>query len=123
MRAQDHQQLLLLFHEVIEKGFEAKDFALGLTEHFRNLLVCQSPETLSLLETSENVKARYQQQSQEVDPSFLLNAFHLCSDTEQKAKQATHPRLMVELLLIKLAHLTQAIQVVAHAEPKKKSRA
>lgn len=120
MRAQDHQKLLLLFHEVIEKGFEAKDFALGLTEHFRNLLVCQSPETLELLETSENVKARYQEQSQAVEASFLLNAFNLCTDTEQKSKQATHPRLLVELLLIKLAHLTQAIRVAEDGGAEKK---
>lgn len=120
MQEQDHKKLLLLFHEVIEKGFEAKDFALGLTEHFRNLLVCQSPETLELLETSENVKARYQEQSQSVDASFLLNAFNLCTDTEQKSKQATHPRLMVELLLIKLAHLTQAIRVAEGGEAEKK---
>ncbi len=120
MQAQDHKQLLLLFHEVIEKGFEAKDFVMGLTAHFRNLLVCQSPETLELLETSENVKKRYQEQSATVDSGFLLNAFHLCSESEQKSKQATHPRLLVELLLVKLAHLRQAIRVAEGVEPEKK---
>jgi len=113
MQAQDHPGLLLMLDEIIGKGFEAKDVLVGLTEHFRNLLVCQEPSTIQLLETSENVKASYQQQSQQMDPSFLLNAFHLCSEAEQKTKQASNPRLIVELNLVKLAHLATAIRVGA----------
>jgi DNA polymerase-3 subunit gamma/tau len=123
LRAEDHQQTLLLLSEVIEKGFEAKDFVIGLTEHFRNLLVCQSPDTLELLETSEKVREQYMQQSQAVQGSFLLNAFHHCMETEQRSRYSSHPRLLAELLLIKLAHLGQAIQLAegAEAEVKKKS--
>lgn len=112
----DHGELLLLLNEVIEKGFEPKDYIVGLTEHFRNLLVCQEPKTIELLETSENVKQQYQEQSRLLEPSFLLNAFHLCSQAEQTTKNASHPRLVVELLLVKLAHLQTAIQVVANGE-------
>ncbi len=125
IQAQDHQQLLLDLDEVIQRGFEAKDFIVGLTEHFRNLLVCQTPETIKLLETSENVKARYQEQSQGIDPSFLLNAFNLCSEAEGQTKLASHPRLKVELALVKLAHLATAIQIAkgnGHAaSPEKKN--
>lgn len=125
MSSQDHAQLLLLLDEIVQKGFEAKDFVVGLTAHFRNLLVCQQPETIQLLETSENVKKRYQEQSQQLPPTILLNAFHLCSEAEQQTKSATHPRLTVELLLIKLAHLHTAVTVaqngtdVVHAGKKK----
>ncbi len=111
MQEQNHPALLLLLDEIVAKGFEAKDVLVGLTEHFRNLLVCQDPSTIQLLETSENVKANYQAQSSTADPSFLLNAFNLCSEAEQRIKQASNPRLVVELSLIKLAHLSQAIQV------------
>lgn len=112
MLAKDHSNLLIALHEIIDKGFEAKDFIVGLTEHFRNLLVCKTPKTEELLETSENVKARYKQQSQQIDPTLLLNAFNLCSEAEQQCKFASHPRLVVELTLIKLAHLQHAIEVV-----------
>ncbi len=117
MQDQNHTQLLLMLDEIIGKGFEAKDILVGMNEHFRNLLVCQDPSTIQLLETSENVKANYQQQSQELDPSFLLNAFNLCSEAEQKIKSASNPRLIVELTLIKLAHLSQAIRVAANGSP------
>ena len=107
----NHGQLLLDLNEVIEKGFEAKDFIAGLTEHFRNLLICQEPQTIKLLETSENVKQRYEEQSKALSPSFLLNAFQMVSEAEQQTKRATHPRLVVELVLIKLAHLNSAINL------------
>ena len=115
IKQQDHSGLLLALNEIIEKGFEAKDFITGLTEHFRNLLVCQDPKTVQLIESSENVKSRYLQQSQVIEGSFLLNAFHLCSEAEQKTRLASHPRLVVELLLVKLAHLQSAIKVASGA--------
>ncbi|MEM7659283.1 MAG: DNA polymerase III subunit gamma/tau [Bacteroidota bacterium] len=113
MLSQNHSDMLLLLDEILQKGFEAKDFLIGLTEHFRNLLVCQTPKTVELLETSENIKLRYQEQCQQMPPTLLLNAFHLASEAEQQSKSATHPRLSVELVLIKLAHLQQAVQVAA----------
>ncbi|MDX2284361.1 MAG: DNA polymerase III subunit gamma/tau [Bacteroidia bacterium] len=118
MDREDHQALLLLLDEVVERGFEAKDFLSGLNEHFRNLLVAQTPETLKLLETSENVKAQYQEQSARTDASLLLNAFHLCSEADQKIRFSGHPRLLVELTLVKLAHLRQAVRIAAGDEKK-----
>ncbi|MFK7969729.1 MAG: DNA polymerase III subunit gamma/tau [Bacteroidia bacterium] len=114
MRAGGHKELLLLLNEVIEKGFEAKDFIVGLTEHFRNLLVSQTPETVNLLNTSENVKARYLEQSQSLAPSTLLNAFNLCSEAERHTKSTGSPRLVVELCLVKLAHLDAVVAVMAN---------
>lgn len=115
MQSQDHGALLLLLDEIVQKGFEAKDFIVGLTAHFRNLLVCQQPETVQLLETSENVKRRYDEQSRQLSPTLLLNGFQLCSDAEQQTKVATHPRLTVELALVKLAHLQTAVDVASQA--------
>ncbi|MEZ4685836.1 MAG: DNA polymerase III subunit gamma/tau [Bacteroidia bacterium] len=108
-----HEKLLLLLNEVIEQGFEAKDFIIGLTEHFRNLLVSQTPDTVNLLNTSENVKAHYLEQSRLLPPSILLNAFNLCSEAERHSKTTGHPRLVVELCLVKLAHLSQVIEVIS----------
>ena len=120
VQAQNHTALLLLLNEIIEQGFEAKAFMIGLTEHIRNLLMCKQSQTVELLETSENVKKKYLQQSQSLSNTFLLNAFHLCSETESNLKFAAHPRLQVELGLIKLAHLEQAVAVAAGAAPEKK---
>lgn len=117
---QNHTTLLLLLNEIIEKGFEVEDFLVGLTEHFRNLLVCQQPQTVKLLEVSENIKDQYLEQAKQISPTLLLNAFHLCSQAEQGLKYSPNPRLDVELLLVKLAHLNQALVVAREGAAEKK---
>ena len=121
MKTQDHQSLLIMLHEIMEKGFDVKDFLVGLNEHFRNLLIAQTPKTVNLLETSDNIKKRYLEQSQQAGGTLLLNAFNLVSEAESRLKSATHPRLHVELTLMKLAYLNTAIDVAVGEEAKKKS--
>lgn len=116
MQAQDHTGLLLLLNEVIEKGFEVKDFLFGLTAHFRNLLICLSPKTVDLLETADNIKEKYLAQSRSVEPMLLLNAFNICTETDQKMKGSSHLRFLVELALYKLAHLQQAIRISTNSD-------
>ena len=59
IQEQSHKDLLLLLDEIIENGFEPRDFMAGLTEDFRNLPVCQTPGTGKVLENSGNVKGKY----------------------------------------------------------------
>lgn len=113
MQQNNHVELLLLLNEVIERGFEAKDFLVGLNEHFRNLLMCKDQRTVALIETSEVVRDKYLQQSRSADPTLLLNAFNLCSQTEQQLRSASHAKFAVELLIWKLAHLSSVLRVVA----------
>lgn len=117
--ASDHEGLLVMLHEIIDLGFDAKDFMVGLNEHFRNLLVARTPKTLGLLETSDNVRKRYLGQVAAVPANLLFNAFNLASETELKLKNSSNPRLIVELGLMKLAYLTQAIDLASLAEKKK----
>jgi DNA polymerase-3 subunit gamma/tau len=119
MLAGDHESVLVMLNEIIELGFDGKDFMVGMVEHFRNLLIAQTPKTLGLLETSDNVRKRYLGQVNAVSPSFLLNAFNLAAETEQKLRSAGNPRLAIELGLMKLVYLGQAIDVAALAEKKK----
>ncbi|MFN0201927.1 MAG: DNA polymerase III subunit gamma/tau [Bacteroidia bacterium] len=111
IKNQDHVGLILLLNEVVEKGFDARDFWTGLTEHFRNLLMALTPDTVKLLETAENVKSRYLTQSRELPPTILLNCLNICAETDQKLKNASSPRIYIELATFKLAYLTQALQV------------
>jgi DNA polymerase III subunit gamma/tau len=119
MQAADYEGLLLMLNEVIDLGFEVKDFLVGLTEHFRNLLVARTPNTLNLLETSDNVKKQYSEQVDAVSPSWLLNAFNLASSSEQAMRNSANPRLHVELTLMKLAFLGNAIGLAVDQEKKK----
>ena len=114
MLASDHAAALRLFDGILNKGYDGYSFVAGLLEHLRNLLVAQAPETVDLLEQSQRIRQRIVQQSQAVEPSLLLNAFHLVAEAERNYRLTNYPRLQVELLLVKLAHLENALDVAAN---------
>lgn len=119
MLQSDHEGLLVMLNEVIDLGFEVKDFLIGLTEHFRNLLVARTPKTIGLLEISDNVKKQYLKQVNDIDATLLFNAFNLASMAEQSMRNVANPRLHIELALMKLAYLRQSIGLAVDQEKKK----
>ncbi|AZQ62174.1 DNA polymerase III subunit gamma/tau [Flammeovirga pectinis] len=112
-------QALLLFDEILRKGFDGHNFIIGLSEHFRNILVCKDAVTLDLLDVSETVKQRYNQQAKEVPQSFIMTALNLGSECDLRFKESKNQRLHVELTLMKMSHINKAIRL-AQIEIKKK---
>jgi DNA polymerase III subunit gamma/tau len=108
---EDLSQLMLRFDEILNKGFEPDIFINGLAEHLRNLLLCKDPQTLSLLELTDNLKERYRTQAQISPAHFLLSALNLCNDCDINYRLARHKRLHVEMTLIKMAHINRAIVI------------
>lgn len=96
---------LLLFNSILSKGFEGHHFLNGLASHFRNLMVCKSPETLSLLEVSENVQQKYKTQAEKVNQSFLFQAIDILTSADFQYKASQNKRLLVELSLMQMASL------------------
>ena len=102
---------LVLFDEILRKGFDGHLFIVGLLEHFRNLLVCKDPATVSLLQVSESAERKYIDQSRNADMSFLLSALSVASQCDINYKAAKNQRLHVELCLMKLANLPNILQL------------
>lgn len=123
LRNQQLAEVSLLFDEVIQKGFEGINFIVGLAEHFRNLLMVKDVRTVKLIEQSDEVTARYLTQSQQTDSGFLLSALNIASQCEVQYKQSKHPRLLVELALMKMCFVYQLVQPgqLADSTEKKKS--
>jgi DNA polymerase-3 subunit gamma/tau len=96
---------LLIFNEILQKGFDGQNFISGLASHFRDLLVCHDESTLQLLEVTDALKKRYRQQSLECEDDFLFPALEICSQCEFGFKASRNQRLHVELALIRLANL------------------
>ncbi len=99
------QPCLLLFNEVLQKGFEAGNFIAGLATHLRDLLVSADAQTVSLLEMSDQMRARYQEQASRCKPQFLYRAVKLCNDCDQAYRTSRNKRLQVEICLIQAAQL------------------
>jgi DNA polymerase-3 subunit gamma/tau len=111
---------LLIFDEIIRNGFDGHNFIVGLCEHFRNLLVCKDSATIKLMEVSESVKKRYQEQGEKSSQSFLLSGLNLGSQCDFGYKISKNQRLHVELALMKMAHLNKAVQLASELEDLKK---
>lgn len=117
---EDHAQVLLLFNEIVHKGFDPDVFLAGLSEHLRNLLVARDPATMELLELSENLKERYLLQAAKSSNAFLLSALNLANDCDINYKMARNKRLHVEMCLIKMAHIERAVRASALPQGEKK---
>lgn len=113
-----YSDTLLLLNEVLTKGFDLGNFLNGLSEHFRNLLVCWDAATLPLLEVSSGVKSRYQSQSQQCGPVALIRGIDLLNQTEVSMKSARNSRLSSELGMLKLCGIFKPEPI---APPEKKT--
>ncbi|SFC62700.1 DNA polymerase-3 subunit gamma/tau [Flagellimonas taeanensis] len=99
-------ELLLLFNKTLSLGFDGHHFISGLASHFRDLMVCQHPDTLNLLEVGDDVKQQYQEQARIASKDFLLKAIDMANDCDLQYKVSKNQRLLVELTLMKLASIT-----------------
>ena len=109
--AEDVAQTLVIFDEILGHGFDGNHFITGLASHFRNLLVGKDIVTLKLLEVSEGIKQRYQQQSQATSASFLISALNISNQCDLNYRTSKNQRLQVELALIKLCHIQSALNL------------
>lgn len=109
---EDSSSVLQTYNDILARGFDGEIFILGLSEHFRQLLVAKDVNSLNLLEASEDLKQRYQQQVAKANENFLLNALNILNDCDINYKTARNKRLHVELALLKLCFLNTQIENV-----------
>jgi DNA polymerase III subunit gamma/tau len=120
MQQQNLSDALLIYDDINRKGFEGDLVLNGLAEFTRNLLVCKDEKVAALLEVVESFKDRYIGMGKKVDALYLVSALNVLSEAEINYKSARNKRLHVELALIKLCYLAQAMQVVAGGAGDKK---
>lgn len=122
--SEDVSQLLLIFDDILRKGFDADVFINGLAEHLRNLLVTKDAQTLALLDVGANLKERFMLQARISPVPFLLTALNLANSCDIEYKMARNKRLHVEMTLIKMAYMGRAVLPQPQAtigEPEKKN--
>ena len=98
----DYVNSLLLFDEILAKGFNSLHFIGGLSSHFRDLLICKDKSTVPLLELAPSIREKYLEQSQFCTIPFLYDALNISSLCEAGYKSSGHPRLHIEMALLKL---------------------
>ena len=98
-------QSLILFNEILDKGFDGHNFVAGLSSHFRDLLVCRDTVTLSLLEVGADIRERYREQAMRCSTGFLFEALNICSSCDINYKISKNQRLHVEWALFRLSEI------------------
>ncbi len=98
-------QSLLIFNEVLNKGFDANHFITGLSSHLRDVLVCKDPVTIQLLEVGEDIAARYKQQATVCSAEFIFAALKISNEADLNYRISKNKRLLVELTLIRICSL------------------
>jgi DNA polymerase-3 subunit gamma/tau len=99
--------IMVLLNSIINKGFDGGLLIQGLAKHVRNVLMAKDPQTLPLLEVSDQQRKRFQEQAKKADTRFLYQALRLMNQCDINYRQSNNKRLLVELTLIEIAQITQ----------------
>ena len=99
--------IMVLLNNIINKGFDGGLLIQGLAKHVRNVLMAKDPQTLPLLEVSDQQRQRYQEQAKKCETRFLYQALRLMNQCDINYRQSNNKRLLVELTLIEIAQINQ----------------
>jgi DNA polymerase-3 subunit gamma/tau len=103
--------MLQLVERIVRAGYDLQEFVIGLAEHVRNLLIARTLPDLSLIEAGETTRRRYAQAAEAFTEADLLRMLGLLAEAETALKQSAHPRLRLELALLRLASLPHAVDL------------
>ena len=104
----DINQLLNIYNEILENGFDGHHFINGLADHLRDLLVSKDESTISLFEKGDSLQSKYLDQSKGCELDFLLAALNLCNECDVQYKTTNNQRLLVELTLMRISSINFA---------------
>jgi DNA polymerase III subunit gamma/tau len=116
MQQQDLAEAMLLYDDINRKGFEGDMVLNGFAEFIRNLLVCKDEKCAALLEVVEGFREKYISTAKKVSAGYLVSALNVLNEAEINYKAARNKRLHVELALIKLCYLQQAIELTSDTD-------
>ena len=116
MQEQHLADAMLLFDEINQKGFEGDTLLEGFAEFTRNILVSKDAKAAILLQVADDFKQKYLQVAQHVSTGWLIAALNILNEAIINYKQARNKRLHIELILIKLTYLQQAVQLSSNEE-------
>ena len=94
-------------NDILNDGYDGHQFINGLGSHFRNLLVSQDPNTLSLLEVGNSIKERYLEQSKKWDQRDLINSLEYCNKVDINYRASKNKRLLIEITLMQICGIKE----------------
>jgi DNA polymerase III subunit gamma/tau len=111
VRSKDTKASLSLVEDIMARGYDIKEFLVGLTEHLRNFLVVRATGSTTLIPVSEPHKKRYQDDAKDFSENDLLRLLKIVSATENEIRWSTQPRVRLEVGLMQLVKMDSSLQI------------
>lgn len=121
MLREDISTVMLTLHNILNLGFDLEHFVTGMSEHFRDLMIASLPNTMEILDVSEDLKNKYVSQATLARMSFLLTGLNILNQCDMELARAKNKRLSVELALTKMTFLHRTLEESAIPNMEKKS--
>ena len=96
---------LLLFAEILSKGFDGKLFISGMATHLRSLMMSKDERTLQIMDYSSDLKQKFAKQANVLDAQDITQMLTLLSETEVSYKSSQNQRLLIEVVLMQLCSI------------------
>jgi DNA polymerase-3 subunit gamma/tau len=110
--ARDTTAVLKLVDDLIRAGFDPRHFSREAIHHIRNLMILRVAGAQSeLLELPADEIERLSKVAANFSEEDLVRFFHLLTRTENDLKWSTHPRLHLELGLVKLVQAARLMSI------------
>lgn len=115
--AGDVTKALLIFDDILSKGFDGMHFIDGFASHLRDIMVSKDADTISLLEVGESIAHKYKEQAQKCDNTWIYRALELTNEATLTYKESRNQRLHIEVLMIRLAGMADGGIQLKKVEP------
>ncbi len=106
------EEIFALVEKVIEYGYDIRFFYKELIQHFRNLLLVKSVKSpQDLLPLNEEEIEDLRKEAEKASREELLRHLVVLQGGEQELKFSSHPRIYLEVFLVKLCHFKKIADV------------
>jgi DNA polymerase-3 subunit gamma/tau len=109
-------EVLKIYDQIFNLGFDDQNFIIGLSEHFRDLLMCKNKLTLPLVKHTGQILENYIKQAQKISSDELFNFINISNECIINYKAAINQRLHVEIALINMAYDREKSEKIAKTQ-------
>ncbi len=96
---------------ITKNGYDYSEFLVGLLEHFRNIFYLKVTQKEDKINAPRVILNKYLEEAKKFNDKDLLRIMNLISNFEQQIKFSSIPRIRLELLLLQIIEMPNAIEL------------
>jgi len=109
---EDMTAIFLTLADIQKRGFDGEALLSGLSEHFRDLLLCKDTATADLLTHGDKIKVRYLKQADVLPRAALITYLDLINQCEIHYNRALNKWLHIEMALVRMCYMNRRSEMM-----------